>query len=762
MIKHFTLLSVALVLSILLPAQTPLKVIPTNKNNISKILFDHSGNNVYYNSNTTIFRVNMGVKNLTYYYTNKWNVRDFSISYDDKYIYSTDGKIQIWAIDGKQVASNLFQLNNIKKIEVSPNNQYFTYCTKDKLSNIFFPKYSIRNISVQSKKIRNITYNASGSLLAVGYEKNVADIWNISENKLISTYQGEFNEITTLSFSTDDKHLFVGMIDGTLIMWDIVAQKIKFEFPGNGQPIIGIFQINSYVILSATKEGLIDTWEYYTGKRIKKLKTEDKIIKCLDFSKKKNLIVFVRANGDLVFYDLHDMLRLPGTRYYAILDTINRYVRKNLISWQKRGKYEKTEDFLYRVDKKNRDRKIEEFTNQATNKCGLELLRSDNTLLAYDPDSEQFKISPEDLDPLYVQVPIDEAPDFEKNYNKLVFQDVKFALSDNRLTIQTLTIINPEDDKTYKYSNLTSSTFNVADFSMNFEDVKVEIPESEAKVTPSIVHKSIVVGISDVDKDIPEKSIMKKTKAYVLVIGNEDYTTYQTNLGSEVTVDYAVNDAEIVSKYLEKTFGVPEKNITLLRNATYAQMMRAINKLEIISEISDGECELIFYYSGHGLPDEETKEAFIMPVDASATTLESAIKLNDILSKLTTYPSVKVLAIIDACFSGGGRNQGLLAMKSVKIKPSDPSLKGNLVVLSSSTGEESSGVYREKQHGMFTYYFLKKLQDSQGDITLKELADYIQEKVELESVIINNKRQTPQVLYSPDVEGIWETWRLVE
>ena len=268
-------------------------------------------------------------------------------------------------------------------------------------------------------------------------------------------------------------------------------------------------------------------------------------------------------------------------------------------------------------------------------------------------------------------------------------------------------------------------------------------------------------GRIDVDQNIPE-SKRNKPASFALIIGNEDYTTYQTNLGSEVTVDYAVNDAEIFSKYVTKVFGIPEKNITLLKNATYGQMMRAINKFETISEILDGKAELIFYYSGHGLPDEESKEPYIMPVDASDTTLESAIKLNDVLSKLTTYPSIKVLAVIDACFSGGGRNQGLLAMKSVKIKPNEAQLKGNLVVLSSSTGEESSGVYREKQHGMFTYFLLKKLQESKGHITLKELSDYIQEKVELESVLVNNKRQTPQVLYSPDVEGVWEAWRLVE
>jgi len=477
---------------------------------------------------------------------------------------------------------------------------------------------------------------------------------------------------------------------------------------------------------------------------------------------RKKMIVLVGSNGDLVFYDIVGMLKLPSTTYYVLLDSVNTYVRTNLISWQNRGKYEKTEDYLDRVNNQNRDIKIEELTNKATNMFGLQLLKSKNSTLTYDPDNEYYQITPKDLTPIFVHVPIAEAPSFEKNYSRMAIQDMKFVLSDNRLIIQNVSFINPENTKTYRYSNSNPTTFSTADISLNFEDIKVNIPESEQVNLPSIIQKKIVVGMPDVDKDIPENSHLKKTKTYALVIGNEDYTTYQTNLGSEVTVDYAVNDAEVVSKYFEKTFGIPEKNIALLKNATYGQMMRAINKLEIISEISDGESELILYYSGHGLPDETTNEAFIMPVDASATTLESAISLNDIFQKLTTFPSKRVIAVIDACFSGGGRNQGLVAMKSVKIKPSAPSLKGNLVVLSSSTGEESSGVYREKQHGMFTYYFLKKLQESKGDISMKELADYIQDKVELESVIINNKRQTPQVLYSTDVEGVWETWRLVE
>jgi len=762
MIKHISLLSTVMILSLLLHAQSPTMVIPTSRKNISKILFNKSGSHVYYSISGLITSLNIGAKEISNVFKHTWTVRDFSISTDDKYLYSSDGKIQVWATDGKRIAKDFLKPTAVKKIKISPNNQYFTFSSKYNLSNVSFPDYKVQNLTVQPELITEIAYNNSGSLLAVGYGGGGLDIWNIHEESLISTYQDEMDRVTFLSFSMDDKYLFVGTETGTLVVWDIKRQKIIHELPGSGQSIIAIIQVTNYFVITVTKEGLIDTWEYQSGKRIKKLQTADKAIQCLAYCQEKKMIVLVGSNGDLVFYDIVGMLKLPSTTYYVLLDSVNTYVRTNLISWQNRGKYEKTEDYLDRVNNQNRDIKIEELTNKATNMFGLQLLKSKNSTLTYDPDNEYYQITPKDLTPIFVHVPIAEAPSFEKNYSRMAIQDMKFVLSDNRLIIQNVSFINPENTKTYRYSNSNPTTFSTADISLNFEDIKVNIPESEQVNLPSIIQKKIVVGMPDVDKDIPENSHLKKTKTYALVIGNEDYTTYQTNLGSEVTVDYAVNDAEVVSKYFEKTFGIPEKNIALLKNATYGQMMRAINKLEIISEISDGESELILYYSGHGLPDETTNEAFIMPVDASATTLESAISLNDIFQKLTTFPSKRVIAVIDACFSGGGRNQGLVAMKSVKIKPSAPSLKGNLVVLSSSTGEESSGVYREKQHGMFTYYFLKKLQESKGDIGMKELADYIQDKVELESVIINNKRQTPQVLYSPDVEGVWEMWRLVE
>ena len=263
---------------------------------------------------------------------------------------------------------------------------------------------------------------------------------------------------------------------------------------------------------------------------------------------------------------------------------------------------------------------------------------------------------------------------------------------------------------------------------------------------------------SDVDVDIPVNKITKPN-TYALIIGNEDYSSFQTGLSNEVNVDYAINDAKVFKEYCIKVMGIPERQVKLLTNATAGQMSQGIAWINNLAKIDEGKAELIFYYSGHGLPDEQTKESYIMPVDISGSNVSFAIKLSDLYSKLNEYPVKKVSVFLDACFSGGARNQGLIAMKGVKIKPKENMINGNMIVLSSSTGEESSGVYREKQHGYMTYYLLKRLQETKGDITYKELADFVIGTVKKETAL-NGKIQTPQCSFSPSVENIWTSWTI--
>ena len=264
---------------------------------------------------------------------------------------------------------------------------------------------------------------------------------------------------------------------------------------------------------------------------------------------------------------------------------------------------------------------------------------------------------------------------------------------------------------------------------------------------------------SDVDKNIP-KSVNSNPLRFALIIGNEDYSSHQVDMTSEINVDFARNDASAFKEYAIQTLGIPEKNVVFLLDATTGVMNQAFSKMNLIIKNTQGNADVFFYYAGHGLPDEVTKEAFLIPVDVSGKNAGEGIKLQNTYSKLTEYPSKRITVFIDACFSGGARNQGLLAARGIKIRAKEDPLNGNLVVFTASSGEQSSLAFKEKQHGIFTYFLLQKLQESKGSVSYNELSKYIHDNVSLQSVLINDKEQSPQVNVSNSIGSEWEKFDL--
>ncbi len=264
--------------------------------------------------------------------------------------------------------------------------------------------------------------------------------------------------------------------------------------------------------------------------------------------------------------------------------------------------------------------------------------------------------------------------------------------------------------------------------------------------------------IDDVDRDIPiTKSRQKST--YALIIGNEDYKSRQRSLSVEQNAIYSLNDAEVFRNYCQKTLGIPPKQIKILRNATAAEISQGLAWINNLSKIENGNAKLIFYYSGHGMPDEETKSPVIIPVDVSVNNLEYGIQLSDAFASLIEHPARQVTVFLDACFSGGGRNQGLLTRKGIKVKANKNVILGNMVVFSSSSREETSSIYRETKHGYFTYFLLKKLKETKGNIDYDALSNYLIQSVRKETGL-NGIVQTPEVNFSQKVADSWKEWQL--
>ena len=257
----------------------------------------------------------------------------------------------------------------------------------------------------------------------------------------------------------------------------------------------------------------------------------------------------------------------------------------------------------------------------------------------------------------------------------------------------------------------------------------------------------------NVDANVP-RSGTKNGNTFAVIIANENYKRLDS-------VPYAKRDGQMFVEYCKNTLGIPGENIIVYDNATYGDMLMAISDIKSIAAAYRGELNVLFYYAGHGAPMEGTQEAYLLPVDSYGAHSGAALSLDDLYSELGKMGARTTTVFLDACFSGASREGGMLASaRGVAVKPKEAApTAGNVVVLSAASGEETALPYEEMKHGMFTYYLLKKLKESKGDVTLGELSDYVIQNVRQRSAVVNRKSQTPTVLTSGAVA---ETWRSIK
>ena len=272
---------------------------------------------------------------------------------------------------------------------------------------------------------------------------------------------------------------------------------------------------------------------------------------------------------------------------------------------------------------------------------------------------------------------------------------------------------------------------------------------SSQQTNPSTITSTAKKNVSDVDANPPVTNIVAD-KTFAVIISNENYSEVEK-------VQYALNDGEIVSNYFEKTLGIPKSNIRYIPDATLNKMRIQLSWLKNISEAFGKEAKVIFYYSGHGVPDEQSKNAYLMPVDGYHSDMSTNLSINQLYEELASLDVSQVIVFMDACFSGSQRGDNMLvAARGVKIKSRANAPKGKLVVFSAAQGDETAYPLEDQGHGMFTYYFLKKLRDSGSNVTLGELSEYITSEVKKASLVKNGKLQTPSTSVSIEIESNWK------
>ena len=156
----------------------------------------------------------------------------------------------------------------------------------------------------------------------------------------------------------------------------------------------------------------------------------------------------------------------------------------------------------------------------------------------------------------------------------------------------------------------------------------------------------------DVGKNIPFNA-SDNTNTFAVIIANENYQY-------ESAVEFAKHDGEMMKQYCTQTLGMPEKNVRLVENATLNNIRAALGWIKEVSDAYNGQAKVVFYYSGHGIPNEATSQAYLLPVDGTGRDYNTGYPISKLYEELSSLQAQSVVAFMDACFSGKAkwRNDG--------------------------------------------------------------------------------------------------------
>ncbi len=433
------------------------------------------------------------------------------------------------------------------------------------------------------------------------------------------------------------------------------------------------------------------------------------------------------------------------------------YITQGMLKWAEHNEFNTTEEYLARVNdttiKAEKARLELEAQQLYQSKYSAKLILTDLKLKPYDANNQTFLIE-SSYGPITLKVPLadNEAERFKSTWEGMRFSGAEYFIVNDQPQIGKVLVTAPSG-KTYQFDNSKELAYASHEVDIDWNKIFGK-SSTVGTTTTTTVEKVTVTKESDVDKNIPQTNKVA-SRTFALIIANENYE-------NTASVESALHDGERFADYCRLTLGLPSDNVKLLTNATYGHMVGALSNLKKTVNAFDGNAEVIVYYAGHGIPDDSSKDAFLMPVDATPTLLDGCYSLDRFYTELNDLNSKSVMVFLDACFSGATRDDSpLVAARGVQIVAKETVPKGNMFVLSAASGGETALPYKEMNHGLFTYYLLKKLQDSKGNVTLKDLSDYVITQEKQQSILKNQKPQTPTVRTSGNMQSQWTSLKML-
>jgi hypothetical protein len=268
-------------------------------------------------------------------------------------------------------------------------------------------------------------------------------------------------------------------------------------------------------------------------------------------------------------------------------------------------------------------------------------------------------------------------------------------------------------------------------------------PNLKVRVLQSIVF-FVLVSVAFIAN---EAASAEPAKHWAVLIGCERYA-------KAPPLKFTLNDVRVLSTTLTSRGSYDPQNLLLMTDEESQSELQSVKKNlltkipEFFERISPGDSVLV-YFTGHGFRDSSGK-LYLAPLDVDPSDPASTgIAVEWLRQQIANCKASFKLLVLDACHAGSekGEDDSKSASFGEKDLETFSSLEG-VMTLASSTSEEKSQIWYEKQQSLFSYWLNQGIKgnadgDADGTVDFGELYKYVSENVTYTAKAHFPRSQTP-------------------
>ena len=208
-------------------------------------------------------------------------------------------------------------------------------------------------------------------------------------------------------------------------------------------------------------------------------------------------------------------------------------------------------------------------------------------------------------------------------------------------------------------------------------------------------------------------------------------------------LDFCKKDGEEIYSILKNLgYQISSDNTLIGGQVKYEILRKSLIKFFTNSDIRSKDT-LLFYFSGHGIPDGEGDTYIAVSDTDPDKPYENGISFEDLTKWMNKSISKRVVMILDCCCSGaakitkGSEDEAAYLTRSAIDEKSKKLRQGEgKYLLAASLAAQAAYNMKKEDHSLFTYYLIDGLKgangetvDKDGYVTPETLGSYVYDKV---------------------------------